>query len=58
MKGVAEDPVAKRMRGLDRAFEILEFLRGRRQPMRPNEIASKLKFSPISWHRLERMSER
>jgi DNA-binding IclR family transcriptional regulator len=40
MKGVAEDPVAKRTRGLDRAFEILEFLRGRRQPMRPNEIAS------------------
>ncbi|MCK0198732.1 IclR family transcriptional regulator [Ancylobacter sp. 6x-1] len=29
----------KRSRGLDRAFEILEFLRARRQPMRPNEIA-------------------
>jgi DNA-binding IclR family transcriptional regulator len=27
------------MRGLDRAFEILEFLRVRQQPMRPNEIA-------------------
>jgi DNA-binding IclR family transcriptional regulator len=31
--------VARRMRGLDRAFEILDFLRVRRQPMRPNEIA-------------------
>ncbi len=30
---------AKRARGLDRAFEILEFLRQKRQPMRPNEIA-------------------
>ncbi len=31
--------VTRRTRGLDRAFEILEFLRVRRQPMRPNEIA-------------------
>lgn len=38
MAGGIED-VAKRTRGLDRAFEILEFLRERRQPMRPNEIA-------------------
>jgi DNA-binding IclR family transcriptional regulator len=34
-----EEVVARRTRGLDRAFEILEFLRVRRQPMRPNEIA-------------------
>ena len=27
------------MRGLDRAFEILDFLRDSRQPARPNEIA-------------------
>ena len=30
---------SKRARGLDRAFEILEFLRNHRQPIRPNEIA-------------------
>lgn len=35
----ADDIVSRRTRGLDRAFEILEFLRVRRQPMRPNEIA-------------------
>lgn len=35
----AGESVGKRTRGLDRAFEILEFLRVRRQPMRPNEIA-------------------
>jgi DNA-binding IclR family transcriptional regulator len=35
----AEDIVSRRTRGLDRAFEILEFLRTKRQPMRPNEIA-------------------
>ncbi|MDF0603302.1 IclR family transcriptional regulator [Psychromarinibacter sp. C21-152] len=29
----------RRARGLDRAFEILDFLRAQRQPMRPNEIA-------------------
>ncbi len=34
------DTVAKRTRGLDRAFEILEFLRVRRQSLRPNEIAA------------------
>lgn len=33
------DLVSRRTRGLDRAFEILEFLRVKRQPMRPNEIA-------------------
>ena len=32
----------RRTRGLDRAFEILEFLRVRRQPMRPNEIAAEI----------------
>lgn len=35
----ADDIVSRRTRGLDRAFEILEFLRVKRQPMRPNEIA-------------------
>ncbi len=36
----ASDPaVNRRARGLDRAFEILQFLRLRRQPARPNEIA-------------------
>ena len=39
MADSAEDIGPRRMRGLDRAFEILEFLRTRRQPMRPNEIA-------------------
>jgi DNA-binding IclR family transcriptional regulator len=40
MANATEDIVSRRTRGLDRAFEILEFLRHRRQPMRPNEIAS------------------
>lgn len=35
----AEDVVSRRTRGLDRAFEILEFLRDKRRPLRPNEIA-------------------
>ena len=39
MASGTEDVVVRRTRGLDRAFEILEFLRDRRQPMRPNEIA-------------------
>ncbi|PKA45175.1 IclR family transcriptional regulator [Rhizobium sullae] len=39
MADSAEDITSRRMRGLDRAFEILEFLRVKRQPMRPNEIA-------------------
>ena len=34
-----EDIVSKRSRGLDRVFEILEFLRLKRRPLRPNEIA-------------------
>jgi len=36
--GLAET-INRRARGLDRAFEILHFLRLKRQPMRPNEIA-------------------
>lgn len=39
MASAVEDVAGRRTRGLDRAFEILEFLRARRQPMRPNEIA-------------------
>lgn len=31
---------ARRMRGLDRAFEILDFLRATKRPARPNEIAA------------------
>lgn len=42
MAEAASDGVARRMRGLDRAFEILEFLRAKRQPMRPNEIAAEI----------------
>lgn len=37
-----EQAGARRMRGLDRAFEILEFLRATPQPIRPNEIAGAL----------------
>jgi DNA-binding IclR family transcriptional regulator len=36
---IQDDMINRRMRGLDRAFEILNFLRLRRQPLRPNEIA-------------------
>lgn len=42
MTEAAADTVSRRTRGLDRAFEILEFLRVKRQPMRPNEIASEI----------------
>ncbi len=42
MPNVVEDIVSRRTRGLDRAFQILEFLRVKRQPMRPNEIASEI----------------
>ncbi|AYG70201.1 IclR family transcriptional regulator [Rhizobium sp. CCGE531] len=42
MTEAASDAVSRRTRGLDRAFEILEFLRVKRQPMRPNEIASEI----------------
>jgi len=36
---VSDLAINRRMRGLDRAFEILDFLRERRKPARPNEIA-------------------
>lgn len=42
MPDTVEDMTSRRARGLDRAFDILEFLRVRRQPMRPNEIASEI----------------
>ncbi len=42
MNTVTEDSVNRRSRGLDRAFEILDFLRARRKPMRPNEIAAEI----------------
>lgn len=42
MVEAAGDLVSRRTRGLDRAFEILEFLRVKRKPMRPNEIASEI----------------
>lgn len=42
MADTAEAMTPKRARGLDRAFDILEFLRVKRQPMRPNEIASEI----------------
>jgi DNA-binding IclR family transcriptional regulator len=32
--------ISRRMRGLDRAFEILDFLRATKKPARPNEIAA------------------
>ena len=36
----AEESVSRRSRGLERAFDILDCLRGARKPMRPNEIAT------------------
>lgn len=42
MAEAAVEIAARRTRGLDRAFEILEFLRVKRQPMRPNEIAAEI----------------
>lgn len=40
---IADDaPGARRARGLDRAFEILDFLRVRREPTKPNEIAAQI----------------
>jgi DNA-binding IclR family transcriptional regulator len=42
MAEVTVDSMSRRTRGLDRAFEILEFLRTKRQAMRPNEIAAEI----------------
>lgn len=39
MINMTEESIIRRARGLDRAFEILDFLRLKHQPMRPNEIA-------------------
>lgn len=39
MDDMSAEVINRRARGLDRAFEILDFLRIKRQPMRPNEIA-------------------
>jgi DNA-binding IclR family transcriptional regulator len=39
MAVASDDGMARRARGLDRAFDILDFLRRCRRPMRPNEIA-------------------
>jgi DNA-binding IclR family transcriptional regulator len=39
---MAEDSTNRRARGLDRAFELLDFLRLKREPLRPNEIAAEL----------------
>ncbi|MDR3373323.1 MAG: IclR family transcriptional regulator [Ancalomicrobiaceae bacterium] len=38
----ADQAIAKRARGLDRAFEILDYLRLRREAANPNEIASQI----------------
>jgi len=40
MSRTAPDTVARRTRGLDRAFDILEHLRRLKTPQRPNEIAA------------------
>jgi len=40
MPGAAADITKNRARGLDRAFEILDYLRTGRGPLRPNEIAT------------------
>ncbi len=42
MDAVNDETISKRARGLDRAFEILEFLRVRREPAKPNEIAAQI----------------
>lgn len=39
---MAGDSTNRRSRGLDRAFELLDFLRLKREPLRPNEIAAEL----------------
>lgn len=40
MTELSEDTVKRRARGLDRAFDILDFLKEKGAPLRPNEIAS------------------
>lgn len=37
---MTEDTIKRRARGLDRAFDILDFLKEVGQPLRPNDIAS------------------
>lgn len=42
MDALSDDAGGKRARGLDRAFEILDFLRQKRQALKPNEIAAQI----------------
>ncbi len=42
MDEISAEMTGRRARGLDRAFEILDFLRLARKPMRPNEIAQRM----------------
>ncbi|MBB5574842.1 IclR family transcriptional regulator [Rhizobium paranaense] len=42
MDAVQDEAGGKRARGLDRAFEILDFLRHKRQALKPNEIAAQI----------------
>lgn len=42
MDAINDEAGSKRSRGLDRAFEILDFLRQARVPMKPNEIATRI----------------
>ncbi len=42
MDAMMDDAGGKRARGLDRAFDILDFLRQKRQAMKPNEIAAQI----------------
>nr|WP_298101811.1 IclR family transcriptional regulator [uncultured Shinella sp.] len=42
MDAVLDEAAGKRARGLDRAFEILDFLREKRQALKPNEIAAQI----------------
>ena len=42
MDAVQDEAAGKRARGLDRAFEILDFLRQKRQALKPNEIAAQI----------------
>jgi DNA-binding IclR family transcriptional regulator len=42
MEAILDEAGSKRARGLDRAFEILEFLRHKRQALKPNEIAAQI----------------